>query len=134
MQSRSDCRCILSVGTDQNLCFIQYEWGGSALCRKIYSICLTMASLINNTGKSSPTAVICSGRGLLYYIAVIFFQYIRFFFRALLSKSFGSMFHSHQVSLHQTPGQKALLRLLLPLSLSPMYLTKLPFYFLLHLF
>ena len=28
MQSRSDRRCILSVGTDQNLCFIQYEWGG----------------------------------------------------------------------------------------------------------
>ena len=41
---------------------------GSALCREIYSIRLTMASLINNTGKSPPTAVICSGPGtsLLY--------------------------------------------------------------------
>ena len=33
MQSRSDRRCILSVGTDQNLCFIQYEWGG---CMEIF--------------------------------------------------------------------------------------------------
>ena len=61
-----------------------------------------------------PLLLYAAARGLLYYIAVIFFRDIRFFFRALLSKSFGSMFHSHQVSLHQTPGQKALLRLLLP--------------------
>ena len=38
MQSRSDCRCILSVGTAQNLCFIQYEWCG----------CMEMLCLILN--------------------------------------------------------------------------------------
>ena len=99
----------------------------SAVYQKELALLLIQAS-------PHPLLLYAAARGLLYYITVIFFQDIRFFFRALLSKSFGSMFHSHQVPFHQTPGQKALLRLLLPLSLSPMHLTKLPFYFLLHLF